>query len=136
MDDGIPQSGSWFKRNWKWILPVLFVLILFTGALSFSNSKNNIANFAQAFTDTQLYENAIQKSNANEEVLSVLGKLKPIDKLAILESNVAYGNDNASVSLSVRVQGDKTTGKMDVMAVRKGEGWKYKNITIRIKRNK
>lgn len=136
MDNEIFQDRNWFKRNWKWFVPVILSSILFIVIFSLSGSKNHMSNFVQAYADTPLYENAVKKSNANKEVQSVLGKLEPVDELAILESNVEYGDNNKSVNLSVRVHGNKGTGKMDVLATRKGKGWKYKNIKIRIKQPK
>lgn len=136
MDSEIFQDRNWFKRNWKWFVPVILLSILFIVVFSLSGSKNHMSNFVLAYADTPLYENAVKKSNANKEVQSVLGKLEPVDELAILESNVEYGDNNKSVNLSVRVHGNKGTGKMDVLATRKGKGWKYKNIKIRIKQPK
>jgi hypothetical protein len=135
MENEILEDKSWIKRNWKWVVPVIAVFVV-TGVFFLSGSGSNVAGFAQAYVDTPLYENAVKKSNTNKDVLSVLGKLQPVDELAILESNVAYGDDNTSVNLSVRVQGNKGGGKMDVVAIKKGKAWEYKLIKIRIKRLK
>lgn len=136
MDNEILEDKSWFKCNWKWAVPVTAIIFVIVGIVFSLGSGSNAADFAQAYVDTPLYENAVKKSNANEDVLSVLGKLEPVDELAILESNVEYGDDNTSVNLSVRVQGKKATGKMDVVAVKKGKAWEYEKIKIRIKQTK
>lgn len=130
--DEILEEKNWLKRNWKWILGIVAVFAVI-GVFFTTHSGSNVVGFTQAYVDTPLYENAIKKSNTNEDVLSVLGKLEPVDELAILESNVEYGDDNTSVNLSVRVQGNKAKGKMDVVAVKKGKAWEYKMIKIRIK---
>lgn len=131
MENEILEEKKGLKRNWKWIV-IIVVVFAAIGVFFTTHSGKNVSVFTQAFVDTPLYENAIKKSNTNEDVLSVLGKLQPVDELAILESNVEYGDDNTSVNLSVRVQGNKAKGKMDVVAVKKGKAWEYKMIKIRI----
>ncbi|RWX02296.1 cytochrome c oxidase assembly factor Coa1 family protein [Flavobacterium cerinum] len=135
MDNEILQDKNWLRRNRKWIAAVV-ILFAVIGAFFVTGSGSKAAGFAKAYVDTPLYENAVKKSNKNKEVLSVLGKLEPVNEMAILESNVEYGEDNTSVNLSVRVQGNKGKGKMDVTAVKKGKGWEYKKIKIRIKQLK
>lgn len=135
MENEILEEKKGLKRNLKWIV-IIVVVFAAIGVFFTTHSGKNVSGFTQAFVDTPLYENAIKKSNTNEDVLSVLGKLQPVDELAILESNVEYGDDNTSVNLSVRVQGNKAKGKMDVVAVKKGKAWEYKMIKIRIKQLK
>ncbi|MFH6948216.1 cytochrome c oxidase assembly factor Coa1 family protein [Flavobacterium sp. FlaQc-51] len=79
---------------------------------------------------------AVEKAKTNQRVLKVIGEIEPIDKLAILEGSAIYSNNNNSVNLSIRVNGNKGKGKMDVLAERKGTAWNYKKINIRIKEPK
>jgi hypothetical protein len=68
--------------------------------------------------------------------LQTIGIIQPIDKLAILEGNAVYTNNNNSVRLSVRIKGDKGNGKLDIAADKVGKEWKYKKITVRNKNTK
>lgn len=90
----------------------------------------------KAYTDTQLYEKAINVAQQNEEVRAVLGELKPLDELAILEGSVIYSENYNSVELHCRINGSKGKGKLDVYADRKGNNWDYMKIRIRIKQPK
>jgi hypothetical protein len=85
------------------------------------------------YSDNSLYEKAIDKAKNNKRVMEVIGEIEPIDKLAILEGNAIYSNNNNSVTLSIRIKGDKGKGKMDISAERNGAAWNYKKINIRIK---
>jgi hypothetical protein len=137
MDNELIVEKSWWGKNWKWFLPTLTLIfsLLFWLILSLS-FDGNVTDIAQAYSDNSLYEKAIEKAKTNQRVLEVMGEIEPIDKLAILEGNAIYSNNNNSVELSVRVKGSKGKGKMDISADKSGAKWKYKKITIRIKEPK
>jgi len=134
MDNELIVEKSWWGKNWKWFLPTLTLIfsLLFWLILSLS-VDGNVTDIAQPYSDNSLYEKAIEKAKTNQRVLEVMGEIEPIDKLAILEGNAIYSNDNNSVELSVRVKGSKGKGKMDISADKNGTEWKYKKISIRIK---
>lgn len=137
MDNELIVEKSWWKRNWKWFLPTFLLMFLLLFGLILSLSiDGNVTDIAQAYSDNSLYEKAIEKVKKNKRVLEVLGEIEPIDKLAILEGNAIYSNNNNSVELSVRVKGNKGKGKMDISAEKNGNGWEYKKINIRIKEPK
>ena len=137
MDNQLIVEKSWWRKNWKWSLPTLVLLFIIVIGLILSLSiDGNVADFAQAYSDNSLYEKAIEKAKTNDRVLEVIGEIEPIDKLAILEGNVIYSNNNNSVELSVRVKGNKGKGKMDISANKNGEDWNYKKISIRVKEPK
>jgi hypothetical protein len=101
-----------------------------------SARDGNITDIVKAYSDNSLYEKALEKAKTNKRVLEVIGKIKPIDQLSILEGNAIYSNNNNSVALSIRIKGNKGKGKMDILAERKGSIWNYKKINIRIKEPK
>jgi hypothetical protein len=137
MDNELIVERSWWKRNWKWFLPTLTLIFLsLFGLILSSTIDGNVTDIVQAYSDTSLYEKAIEKAKTNQRVLEVIGEIEQIDKLAILEGNAIYSNDNNSVDLSVRIKGSKGKGKMDISADKNGTEWKYKKISIRIKEPK
>lgn len=137
MANELVVEKSWWKKNWKWFLPTLALIffLLFWLILSLS-IDGNVTDIAKAYSENSLYEKAIEKAKTNQRVLEVIGEIESIDKLAILEGNAIYSNNNNSVELSLRVKGRKGKGKMDISAHKNGTEWKYKNISIRIKEPK
>ncbi|UQD57509.1 cytochrome c oxidase assembly factor Coa1 family protein [Flavobacterium sp. K5-23] len=128
------KEKSWWKRNWKWLLPTLFfIFILGLGLMTITGNGKNINDLTQAYSDNSLFENAFEKAKTNQRVIAILGVIEPIDKLAILEGNTKYSNNNNSVDLTVRIIGNKGKGKLDVSAVRNGATWEYRKINVRIK---
>jgi|SRR5690606_13627602 len=134
MNNELIKQKSWWKRNWKWIIPACGV-ILISITIFFSSGMSGIAtDLAQAYADTELYEKAIEKVTSNEKATELLGEIKPIDKLAILEGHVEYSNDNKTVNSSIRIIGTNGKASMDISADRIDNEWNYKKINIRIKK--
>ncbi|MEO7977207.1 cytochrome c oxidase assembly factor Coa1 family protein [Flavobacterium sp.] len=132
--DELIENKSWWKRNWKWFLPisVLSILIGF-GSLVTAGIDANVTDFAQAYSDPALYDNALEKVKLNQRVKETLGEIEAIDKLAIVEGTTKYSNNNTSVETTIRIKGNKAKGKMDISAEKKGAAWEYRKINIRIK---
>lgn len=79
----------------------------------------------QAYADTELYENALEKVKSAERVKQVLGEIKPIDRLAILEGQAEYSDDHNIVNSSIRIIGTKGKATMDISAKRRDNAWHY-----------
>lgn len=132
MNNEILPHKNWAQRNWRWALLFIVVLVLAISLL-FSLTGDHLGDFGQAYADPQLFQGAVDKSQENKEVIYLLGNLKPIDKLAILEGDVEYSNQNKNVSFSVRVKGTKGKAQMSAKAIRNRDAWEYTKITIRVK---
>lgn len=90
-------------------------------------------DLVQAYANTELYKNAIERANTDENVSELLGKIKPMDKLAILEGEAHYSNKNKTVNSTIWIYGSKGRAKLDLTANRIEKGWKYTKINVRIK---
>jgi len=119
------------------LYPLVSLLFTIVATLLATTSIDGTAsNFAQAYSEDSLYTKAIEKVNANHRAKTILGEIEPIGKLAILEGDAKYTNDNTSVEITIRIKGSKANGKMDISAYKNGTQWEYKRITIRIKQPK
>jgi len=133
MDNELIEKKIWLKRNWKWSVPATILLVFILGLFLTSNSSEGITDIVQAYNDNSLYEMAIEKANSDKRIIQTIGIIQPIDKLAILEGNTVYSNNNNSVLLSVRIKGTKGNGKLDISADKIRTVWKYKKIIVRNK---
>lgn len=132
MDNELITQKSWLEKNWVKIITFCFLLIIIFFVLN-SNSKNGITDSITALKENTLYEKAIDLANSNSAVLETIGKINSIDKLAILEGNTSYNNNKKDVVVSVRINGIKKQGKIEIQAAKKGAEWIYKKIIIRTK---
>lgn len=127
MDNELIKEKSFWQRYKMWLIGTGTLALLAMGILYAINRKG----IARAYSDKPLYEAAIYEANSNEEVVMALGKLKPLDRMAIAEGNVQYNGD--SVASTITVKGTKGNGKMDIAAHKVNGVWKYDSIKIRVK---
>lgn len=121
-------------NHWKWLLPI-FGIIIVAIILFFSTGMGSVVmDITKAYSDTDLYKNALVKVKSNPKAIELLGHIEPIDKLAIFEGSVSYAEDNNQVNSSVRIKGDKLNARMDISAIRVNNEWVYNLIQVRIKK--
>lgn len=134
MNNELIKQKSWLNRNWKWLIPCTGI-ILISMVVFFSSSLGGVTtDLIQAYTDTKLYENALEKVKSDKRVTEILGEIEPIDKSAILEGSVKYSADNKTVNTSIRLTGTKGKAKMDIIADQVDGQWDYKKINLRIRK--
>jgi hypothetical protein len=132
MNNDLVQRRNWWESNWKWFSAAV-VFLLGIGLFLISSINTDGVDLVQAYSEKALYENALEKVNANDIVIDILGDLEPLDQLAILEGSAKYSLDNQHIETTVRIKGSKGNAKMDISAFKKGNIWEYKKINIRIK---
>jgi len=133
MNNELIEQKSWWKGNWKWIVPAVGVILISIGIFFSSGMDGITTDLVQAYASQELYEDAVIKANSDERVIAVLGTIKPIDKLAILEGEVHYSNKNKTINTSIRIIGTKGKARLDIVANRMNTEWKYIKINVRIK---
>jgi hypothetical protein len=133
MNNELIEQKSWWKRNWKWFLPISGLIVILIVIFFSSGMSGAVTNLAQAYADTELYENALEKVKTDQRATELLGEIEPIDKLAILEGSIGYSDDNKTVNSSIRLTGEKLVARMDITATRINNKWNYKKINVRIK---
>lgn len=134
MNNSLNTQKNWWKRNWKWLVPVSAGLLIFITIFFSSGMGSVTTDLVQAYADKALYENALEKAKRDDRVTELLGDIEPIDKLAIFEGQVKYSNNNETVHSSIRIVGAKAKGMMDISATWESGQWKYTQIHIRIKK--
>ncbi|MBC9798688.1 cytochrome c oxidase assembly factor Coa1 family protein [Sinomicrobium weinanense] len=133
MDNELIEHKSWWKRNWKWSMPVFGMLLIAVYIFFSSGAPGVTSDIIQAYNDTDLYENAIKKAASDPRVKDLLGEMEPIDKMAIIEGQVQYSNNNNTVHSTIRISGSKGKARMDISANKVRNTWNYSKINIRIK---
>jgi hypothetical protein len=130
------DNDSWTKQNWKWLLPTTIAILFLTFYTIFQVLNNDAPQFIKAYSDTKIFEKAIEIANANPKVKTTIGTIEAIDKLAILEGNIIYSNNATSIESTIRIKGNHNQGKMDFTANKKGNEWIFQKVTIRCKNPK
>ena len=122
------QQPSWWKRNWKWVVPVggcLTLIILFfvlVGGLVFG--------ITSAMEDSQPYEYALEKINEDEKMIELLGA--PIEKDGMIQGNYQWKNGKKGADMRIPIAGPKGEAILYVKARGEGDEWVYDEIRVEI----
>jgi len=128
MNNELVPQPSWWKRNWKWVVPVsgcftfILLLVIFATSLFFG--------ITGAFEDSQPYEYALEQINTDEDLIKALGS--PIVKDGYINGSFNNVNGKKSASLVVPVAGPKGTGTLYIEATGKENNWIYHLIRVEI----
>lgn len=133
MENELIIQKNWLQKNWITLIVSFFLVLIVVAVVLNSNSKNGVTDTLTALKENALYEKAIDLANSNSTVLETIGKIDSIDKLAILEGNTSYTNNKKDIVVSVRINGIKKQGKIEIQASKNGAEWIYKKIIVRTK---
>jgi hypothetical protein len=125
MEELQPQQ-SWWKRNWKWVVPVggclglIIMMIVFFGALFFGISS--------AMDESQASLDAMAKIQTNEAAIDLLGE--PIEKDGMGSISVSYVNGDKSIEQSIPVKGPKGTATIYVEGTGDDDAWLFSRMEL------
>ncbi|MFD0799030.1 cytochrome c oxidase assembly factor Coa1 family protein [Maribacter chungangensis] len=129
MNNELVPYPSWWKRNWKWALPLggclslVVVFILFIASIFYGVTA--------ALEESQPYEYALETINQDTEITSVLGT--PIVKDGMVQGSYKNTNGAKTADMKIPVSGPKGSGTLFVKATGTGDDWNYDVIRIEIK---
>jgi len=136
--NSLNKNKPWYKRKRVWfLLGILICIGLFISTLP-SGLGRNIGFLAKAYSEPEICEGALELTKKNQKIVEILGELKPMGSLDMLNGSVGYSKEADSVAITIDVRGDKEIknirSKMDVLAHRIDGEWEYLNIKVRIKK--
>lgn len=133
MNNDLIEQKSWWKKHWKWFVPLISMLLILVCVFFISGSNSIVGDYSKAYADQQLYSDALEKVRENERIKDVLGTIEPMRNTAILNGSVKYFNDNTSVKTTIKIFCTKGKAMLDIAANRIDNTWHYQEIRVRIK---
>jgi len=106
MNNELVPQPSWWKKNWKWVVPLsgcftlIVIAVVAMGTIFYS--------VASAIEDSQPYEYALEKINSDEDIVNALGS--PIEKDGMVSGNWDYSNGKKSANMTIPISGPKGKG--------------------------
>lgn len=134
MNDTAPYK-NWFQRNRIGLFSIIAVLALIFLSLPKGFTKG-ASHMLIGYSDMKLADSAIAMVNKNERVLKMLGNIKPMSKMTMLEGYVSYSKNLDSVFMALTIKGAKEKGKLDIYAFKKNNAWVYERLNVRLKEPK
>nr|WP_298996690.1 cytochrome c oxidase assembly factor Coa1 family protein [uncultured Allomuricauda sp.] len=128
MDNELVTQPSWWKKNWKWVVPVggcltlIIICIVFFATLFFGATK--------LMEDSQPYEYAFELINNDEQLINLLGK--PIEKDGMVQGSINWHNGQKKAELVIPIAGPKDSGTLYIDAYGEGDTWNYREIRVEI----
>jgi hypothetical protein len=133
MSNDLIKNKSWWKKNWKWFIPISGVFMIVVTSVFVSGFDKTLGDFSKAYLDSELYDNALKIVRENNRVKETLGHIEPINNMTILNGYVEYSDSNNYIKTTIKVSGEHGKAMLDIIADRVNNEWIYKKINIRIK---
>lgn len=125
----VPKK-PWLYRNWKWLVPVVFVILLLVFVIIIT--KDIITGMGTAMADPALIEQAKEKAQNNPEVTSYFGTELQVG--SIIEGDVLIHENGKTIRVTFPLKGNKGSGMIDIYAHLAYEKWKHDSIDVRLKK--
>ena len=133
MSNELIIEKSWFKRNWKWFVPIILFVLAVIFLFSSSGLGGQLGDYGKAYADSSLYTIPMEKVKRNIRVRETLGEIEPMGKMAILNGAIHYSEDNKSVESTIKIFGENGKAMLDISAEWINGSWVYNKINVRIK---
>jgi hypothetical protein len=128
MEPKIKQS--WWKRNWKWVVPTggcLTIIIIVIAFLSYGVYQ--FTDKLSEETSVFAFIGIIQKVQKSVEVREALGSPIRFDGL----QDEGYDpEDSNKLNLNFEIQGAQSDGQLRVIADKTEDGWSYTTFTVTV----
>lgn len=131
MNNELVPQPSWWKRNWKWVVPVggcmslIVLFVMFVGSIFYGVTT--------ALEESQPYEYALEKINQDEVLTQQLGS--PIEKDGMIQGSYNYSNGDKTADMRIPISGPNGSGTLIVQATGEDDNWTYNVIRVEIKDN-
>ncbi len=121
------NRGSWWSRNWKWVVPVgcLVPLLVVGGCVA---SIFFVATTAMKSSD--VYKDALVKAQSNPAVVEALGS--PITTGFFTGGSINSSGPSGDAAFSIPLSGPKGKGTIQLEAKKSGGEWTYSTLVVDI----
>jgi hypothetical protein len=119
--------SSWLYRNWKWLLPSIFFLLLLIGAgfaVAFISSINT------ALKSSEPYKMALMSVKTNPQVIDALGE--PIVASFWFSGNIKLSGSSGSAEFRIPISGPKAEASIDFIAKKSDEKWRFSRLVVEL----
>lgn len=131
MNNKTVEQPSWWKRNWKWVVPAggcltLIILIVAFIAIVFFGATKIISGSGP-------YQDSIAKAQNNEHVIERLGE--PIETVGIMQGSISFRNSDGDADISIPIKGPNGKATIYVVGEKRNDVWTYSEQEVRMDQN-
>lgn len=120
-------AGSWWSRNWKWVVP----LGCLTPLLLIGSCVAGIVFFVfTAIKGSDAYTDAVQRAQTDPRVVTALGG--PVEAGWWVTGNIDVDGSGGTADFDVPLQGTAKKGTLEIEAERDSGGWNYSVMRVHV----
>ena len=120
-------SPGWWRRNWKWLVPMLaaVLLTLFLAAiLAFMSAIFGMIKSSDA------YQHPLQQAQRSPAAIAALGE--PMKPGWLVMGNINVNGPSGDANLQIPVAGPKGSGDLFVEAKKSAGEWSYQTLVLQL----
>jgi hypothetical protein len=131
MNNEIEEQPSWWKRNWKWVVPaggcltILILIVAFIATVFFGATK--------MMSGSEPYQDSLTKAQNNEQVIELLGQ--PIETVGIMQGSINFSNSSGDADIRIPIKGPTGTAIIYVVGEKQNDVWIYSEQEVRVEEN-
>ena len=121
------QSPGWWRRNWKWFVPMLaaVLLTLFVAAmLAFMSAIFGMIKSSDA------YQHSLQQAQRSPAAIAALGE--PMKPGWLVMGNINVNGPSGDANLQIPLTGPKANGDLFVEAKKSTGEWNYQTLVLQL----
>src|SRR5262245_2131493 len=120
-------SPNWWKRNWKWFVPLgCFTVTL----LSLVSVGSILVIVFSAAKSTDVYKEALARAKTDPAVIEALGS--PIKDGFLVSGNANVNGPSGESNLAIPISGPKSKGTIYVSAKKSLGEWNYSGLVVEV----
>jgi hypothetical protein len=120
-----PRPQTWLERNWKWLVPLLIVIVLFV----FSALIGGVIYFVEsALRSSYPYQVAVKRATETPVVAAKLGT--PLHFGWFVSGNLGFNGSEGSASLGIPISGPNGKGRIMVVGKKQANHWNFETLEL------
>src|SRR5687767_961014 len=127
-----PSRPGWWKRNWKWFVPVTLLTMLVLGVGVVALIVTLVFGTIKSSTP---YTKALAQAKTDPAVIAELGE--PIEAGWYVTGNISTSGQDGNADLSIPIHGPNKSGTLHVVALKSArvagmEDWKITKLEVAV----
>ncbi len=118
---------SWFKRNWKWLVPggclgTLLLCVVCVGGI--------FLLVTTTIKSSEVYQQALEKARGNAEVVAAFGE--PIEEGWLPSGSIQISGPSGTAELEIPISGPKNSGSIYLVARKSAGIWEFIKLEVAV----
>jgi hypothetical protein len=123
-----PRPRTWFERNWKWLVPVLVVLVI----VAFSVCVGVVVHMVESTIQASYpYRVAVKRAKESPAVTAKLGT--PVHIGSVVSGTYIFKGSAGNAKLSIPISGPNGKGRIIVVAEKHANRWNFETLEVDVK---